>query len=166
MKNKISFLKFEIINTTFIIIFGFLSHYLYDLLNQNLFIGIICPINESVWEHLKLLFFPTLISIIIGYFYYKGIYFNYLKNKTIALIYSLIFIIVSFYTYTGIIGHHFLIIDILIFIISCIFIFFYSLNKINYNYYSNNKVYIFILVLLVLLFLIFTFYPLDINLFK
>ena len=62
MKNKISFLKFEIINTTFIIIFGFLSHYLYDLFDQNLIVGIISPINESVWEHLKLVFFPTLIS--------------------------------------------------------------------------------------------------------
>lgn len=133
MKNKISFFKFEIINTTFIILFGFLSHYLYDIFDKNIFIGIISPINESVWEHLKLVFFPTLVSILIGYFYYRDIYFNYIKYKTIALIYSLIFIIISFYTYTGIFGHHFLIIDILIFIISCIFILFYSLNKISYE---------------------------------
>lgn len=165
MKNKITLLKFEIINTIFILLFGFLSHYLYDLFNENILIGIISPINESVWEHLKLVFFPTLVTIIIGYFYYKDLYHDYLKSKTIALIYALIFTVVSFYTYSGILGHHVLFIDILIFIISCLIIFIKSLKNCNGDF-SNNILYFVILFIIFMMFLIFTFYPLNIGLFK
>ena len=39
------------------ILLGFLNHFLYQLSGGAAFIALICPINESVWEHLKLLFF-------------------------------------------------------------------------------------------------------------
>ena len=165
MNNKISLLKFEFISTIFILIFGFLSHYLYDIFNQNIIIGIFSPINESVWEHLKLTFFPCLITILIGYFYYKDLYPDYLKSKTKSIIYALLFTIISFYTYSGILGHHLLFMDILIFIISCFMIFILTLKNCNGDY-ANNKIYFFILFLIFLLFLIFTFNPLDISLFK
>ena len=33
---------------------GSLLHFAYDFLNNNFIVGLITPINESVWEHLKL----------------------------------------------------------------------------------------------------------------
>jgi len=36
-------------------------HFLYDLL-PNPLTALIAPINESIWEHLKLLFFPVLLA--------------------------------------------------------------------------------------------------------
>ena len=40
---------------------GTLMHFGYTLLPSPL-TGLVCPINESVWEHLKLLYFPVLIT--------------------------------------------------------------------------------------------------------
>ena len=39
---------------------GTLNHFLYFLSGQSPIIALFCPVNESVWEHLKLLYFPFL----------------------------------------------------------------------------------------------------------
>ena len=41
-------------------ILGSLNHFLYDWTGGSSFAALFCPINESPWEHLKLLFFPFL----------------------------------------------------------------------------------------------------------
>lgn len=40
----------------FTAVFGTLSHFLYDCSGQNLFIALFAPVNESIWEHMKLSF--------------------------------------------------------------------------------------------------------------
>lgn len=40
---------------------GVAAHFVYRLLPLPI-VGIFFPVNESVWEHLKLLFFPTLLA--------------------------------------------------------------------------------------------------------
>ena len=45
----------------FTAVFGTLSHFLYDCSGQNLFIALFAPVNESIWEHMKLSFFPVLL---------------------------------------------------------------------------------------------------------
>ena len=59
---------FLIIGAVFTIITGTLLHFVYEWSGESLFVGIFSPINESVWEHLKLLFFPMSVWILIGYF--------------------------------------------------------------------------------------------------
>ena len=53
--------KFEIIGIFVIIALGILWHFLYELTNKNIIVGLIAPINESVWEHWKLGIYPILI---------------------------------------------------------------------------------------------------------
>ena len=60
----------EIIGTIFIIIVGCLSHFLYDLTNHNKIIGYLAAVNESTWEHLKLVIFPTFLWLIVEYHFY------------------------------------------------------------------------------------------------
>ena len=67
--DKKSVLIFQIISAIFTIILGTILHFTYGWLNKNLLVGAFSAVNESTWEHLKLLFFPMLISTIIGYFY-------------------------------------------------------------------------------------------------
>ena len=62
---------FLIIGAVFTIITGTLLHFVYEWSGESLFVGIFSPINESVWEHLKLLFFPMSVWILIGYFIFK-----------------------------------------------------------------------------------------------
>ena len=42
------------------LILGTLLHFLYEWTGYNYLVGFISPVNESTWEHLKLLFFPVL----------------------------------------------------------------------------------------------------------
>ena len=165
MNNKIKLKTFEIISTIFIIVSGILLHFLYDWSNNNTLVGIFSAVNESTWEHLKILFFPMLITIIIGSYYYKDVD-NYLCSKTKGLILSLLFIVISFYTYTGIIGTNFASINILIFILAVIIGEIYTYKKINNDSSCSSIKSLIILIFLILSFIVFTFRPPHIVLFK
>ena len=112
MPKKSSILKFEIISTIFIMIVGTLLHFTFGWSNNNPLVGTFSAVNESTWEHLKLAFFPMLIIGIIEYFFVKNKVNNYIESKTIGITSSILFITSFFYTYTGIIGTNFFIIDI------------------------------------------------------
>ena len=112
--------KIEIIVAVISIILGTMLHFTYQWSNGNLFVASFSAVNESVWEHLKLIFFPMLILSIIEYFFVKKITHNYIEAKTIGIFLAICFTVVTFFTYTGIIGTNFLLIDIFIFITSII----------------------------------------------
>ncbi|MFR5068720.1 MAG: DUF6512 family protein [Eubacteriales bacterium] len=46
-------------------------HFIYDWSGKQTWIGFFCPVNESTWEHLKLLFFPVLIFSAIEYIWIR-----------------------------------------------------------------------------------------------
>ena len=52
-------------------ILGTLFHFVYDWSGQMWFVGLFVPVNESTWEHMKLLFVPMLIYIMLGNLYIK-----------------------------------------------------------------------------------------------
>ena len=99
-------------------IMGVLFHFAYDFFGQNKLAGLIFPTNESTWEHLKLLFFPMLLSLIIGGFFIfaekssfelsnsesKHRRSCYITAIAIGIFSGCIAIVVLFYTLNGIIG--------------------------------------------------------------
>ena len=64
-------LKRNIIAFIIIGLLGTLGHFLYDWSGENKLIGYFFSVNESTWEHLKLLFFPTIIFSVFEYFFMK-----------------------------------------------------------------------------------------------
>ena len=42
-------------------VLGTLGHFAYDWSGKSLPVGAFCAVNESTWEHMKLLFFPVLL---------------------------------------------------------------------------------------------------------
>ena len=54
-------LKLDIIGFVFVSVIGTLAHFVFEWSGNNTVVGLFCPINESPWEHLKLIFFPYLI---------------------------------------------------------------------------------------------------------
>jgi len=108
----------QILGAIFIIIFGSFVHFAFEIFNHSKFIAAFVPVNESVWEHLKLGFLP----LIFYYSLLKIIFKNKINNVLFALVSeSLIlplFIVFSFYFYTFILGRDILIIDILIFVLA------------------------------------------------
>ena len=79
-------LKFEIIGFFVIIALGIVWHNLYELTNQNIIVGLIAPVNESIWEHWKLGIYPILIYSAIEYFFVKEEVNNFLFSKFIGII--------------------------------------------------------------------------------
>lgn len=166
MDNSKKLLIFQIISTIFVLILGTILHFTYNCSSNNTFIGLFSAINESTWEHLKLIFFPMLITLIIGYFLFKKDFPNYICSKVIAILIAMSFTIIFFYTYTGIIGTNYASLNILSFVIAVI-LGEYVAYKLTLNNYTCNKyLYTIILILLTFSFLIFTFNSPKINLFK
>lgn len=58
--------KIKIIAVIGIFIISFISHFAYNLL-PNIIFSFIFPVNESIWEHMKIIFTSTLIYGIIDY---------------------------------------------------------------------------------------------------
>lgn len=166
MLKKNSILIFEVISTIFIMILGVVLHFTFEWSNNNILVGTFSPVNESIWEHLKLLFFPMLATTIIGYFYEGKNISNYLCAKMLGIILSIFFTIIFFYTYTGIVGTNFAIVDIGSFFIAVILGQYVSYKKMQSTFSCNNLIAIIILLVLYLCFLVFTFFTPHIALFK
>ena len=164
MNKKIK--NYQIFSILFTFILGTLLHFTYELSGENILVGTFSAINESVWEHLKLVFFPMLITTIIGYFYIGKIVPNLVYSKTLGIITSIIFIITFFYTYTGIIGKSILFIDIASFFISIILGEYITYKSINNKYKFNNIIAIITLIILSLCFIIFTYFAPKLGIFK
>lgn len=164
--DKKSILIFQIVSTIFTIILGTILHFTYQWSNENLLVGLFSAINESTWEHLKLLFFPMLITTIIGYFYFGKTIPNFLSAKTIGIIVAILFTIIFFYTYTGIIGTNFAVFNILAFIFSAVLGEYIAYRIMTSNFPCNKTITILTLITLLVCFILFTFYAPKIGLFK
>ena len=118
--NKTRIRKFQIFSIIFTFILGTILHFTYEWSGENKIVGLFSSVNESTWEHLKLLYFPMLLTIIIGIFYFKKDVPNFLCSKTIGIVVALTFTVIFFYTYTGVLGKNIAIIDIASFFIATI----------------------------------------------
>ena len=58
---------FIYLGSVLIFLMGFILHFLYDWTNQNVIVGSFTPIDESIWEHMKIIFTSTLLYGIIDY---------------------------------------------------------------------------------------------------
>ena len=82
---------------------GTLLHFLYDFSGEATWAAPFSGVNESTWEHMKLLFWPMLIfSIVESFFFRDRPDFFCIKLRGIIL--GLLLIPVLFYTYNGAIG--------------------------------------------------------------
>jgi len=151
------------------IVFGTLLHFTYEWSGENRIVGLFSATNESVWEHLKLVFYPMLILAIVEYFVVKKEANNYIEAKSLGIFLAIAFIIVFYYTYTGIIGKNFFIIDILTFIISIILGEWVSYKLMIRKSESTTLSKILSLAIIfyfLISFILFTYNPPNINLFK
>ncbi len=147
-------------------VLGTAAHFFYGWSGNNPLAGLIAPVSESTWEHMKLVFFPVLLwSFFLP---------PHLADEAPPLRPSLLFggligtlaVPVLFYTYSGILGYNIAWIDIFIFYIS-VFITFFCAWKLQDSAKTAQKrtaIY-FLTVLFAILFFLFTFLPPDIGLF-
>ncbi len=129
--------KWELGGFIFVSIVGTLLHFVYDWSGKMNFVGAFSAVNESVWEHLKLLFVPVLAWTLIEYFTeYRNIR-GFLTVKSIALLLGMLFITTAFYLYSGVFGRTFTVVDVLLFYAGAYVTSNYSLRHISCERYSN-----------------------------
>lgn len=158
MLNKLG--TWELFGFLFVVVFGTLLHFVYRWSGNNRAVGIFSPVNESTWEHLKLLFTPMLVFSIVEYFAVGQYFDSFIPAKTMGMILGLITIVALFYTYTGIIGTHYLWADILVFILGVAVAYGYSWTYIISHHTSSvqsNAAGLVLVGLLMICFAVFTF---------
>ncbi len=150
----------------FVSILGVLLHFAYNWLGNNPIIGLFVPVNESTWEHMKLLFFPMLIY---SFFSQGRISEENPCIRSATLLGTLIGTVsipIFFYTYSGVLGFNLHIIDISSFFI-CVLIAFFITSKAAKS--CSMEPYIKYLTTLTIIFaaafIIFTIFPPEIALF-
>ncbi|MBR6509094.1 MAG: hypothetical protein IKT38_00620 [Clostridia bacterium] len=148
---------------------GTLGHFIYDLSGNMMLLGLVFPINESVWEHLKLVFFPSLIYFFIEYMLISKKAENYIPASISSIFKAMAFIVISFYTLNGIFGKVPDFINIIIYYVSVILMLVCRNRSIEYSkQYSNitRLLLYFLTVVFTALFFIFSFIPPNLNIFK
>ena len=145
-----------------------LFHFTYESSGYNQFVGLISAVNESIWEHSKIIYFPFLFYTIAEYFIIKPNAKRFWASKAVAMAFLPVILIIFFYTYTGMLGVESLAVDIastfvwlfFAFLISC------KLYLSDYNLEKHFGWFIFLLILVFVVEIIFTLIPPHIPLFQ
>ncbi len=165
MKKNISTWQFA--GFIFVSAFGTLLHFLYDL-TDSAAAALFSGVNESTWEHMKLLFFPMLLFAIIQGFFIGKEYEGFWCIKLKGTLLGLILIPVLFYTLNGIFGKTPDYINIAIFFIAAAVSFIYETRQFGKEDISCKypKAAVAVFCLIALAFWVFTFIPPEIPLFR
>ncbi|MFW9948059.1 MAG: DUF6512 family protein [Promethearchaeota archaeon] len=161
-------LIWEIVGIVFITLLGSFMHFLFELTGSWLPVGAIAAVNESVWEHLKLGYWPLVFFALIEYKFIQEEINNFALAKFVGSLLIMGVIIVFFYSYTAILGEDLLILDILSFILSIVIAQLVSYKILTMKKLKNvvSTISLVGLVMLGLLFILFTYLPPHIPLFQ
>ena len=146
---------------------GTLLHFLYDWLGEAKWIAPISGINESTWEHMKLLFWPMLIFAVAQSFFFKDRE-DFWCVKLRGILLGLFLIPIIFYTYNGAIGKSPDWLNISFFFISAAAAFLIETHLFNHcsQRCRFSSVCLFAILAIGALFIIFTFIPPRLTLFQ
>lgn len=110
--------RLELFGVLFIIALGSLLHFTYEAADRAWWVGIFSAMNESVWEHLKLAFWPGLLWTLLLRLGPIKRPKNFWLGRAASLALAPPLIALGFYGYTAMLGGHFLILDLALFVLS------------------------------------------------
>ena len=162
--------KWILYSVPFLFIIGSLFHFAYYFTGKNIIVGFFTPINESIWEHIKLILTPLLLWWIL-YYVFNHKKYNINKDRWFnatffSIITGIILVPALYYLYIGALGIESLVIDVLILFFSILFA-----QLVGYHFYKHLKginylAPIILLIIIVTIFMIFTVSPPDFPIFK
>ncbi len=160
-------LALEIVGTLFIILLGTALHFTFDFSGRNPIVGSFSAVNESVWEHLKLPFWPSLFWMLIEMYPQRKAVGNFFTAKVIGTIMMIVIIPVVFYAYTAF-TEEILAVDIATFMIAVIVgqIISYKLFKQGKPSKRTEIIALIVFASLAIIFVAFTFYPPHLSIFQ
>ena len=147
---------------------GTLLHFLFDWTGGSVAAALFSAVNESIWEHLKLLFYPMVAVAIIEYFFWGKNVDSFWCIKLIGILIGLVLIPVVYYTYTGIFGVNADWFNVTIFFLAAGVVFFVETNLFQrgFSCQMGTKAAVILLCLIAVLFTVFTFLPPRIPFFR
>ena len=146
---------------------GTILHFLYDLSGKAAWIAPFSGVNESTWEHMKLLFWPTFIYAIVQSRFFRD-RDNFWCVKLRGILLGLALIPIVFYTCNGVIGKSPDWLNISIFFISAAAAYIYETRLFNSGDLRcrSPKRAFSILCAIAFLFVLFTFRTPELGIFK
>lgn len=85
-------------------ILGTFLHFLFDLTGGSMAAALFSAVNESIWEHMKLLYYPMILFAVMEYVFWGREHGSFWCVKLIGILFGLTLIPVLYYTYTGVLG--------------------------------------------------------------
>ena len=101
---KKSVIPWQIGGFLFTAVAGTLLHFLFDWTGGSPVAALFSAVNESIWEHLKLLFYPMVLFAVAEYFAWGREVPSFWCVKLMGILTGLLLVPVAYYTYTGISG--------------------------------------------------------------
>ena len=149
----------------FVVLLGVFLHFAYELSGENPIVGLFAIVNESVWEHLKLIFFPMLVLTLWDMFTNQRNNLCFLPSRTLGTFAGMIFIVIVYYTITGILGFQVAWLNIAIYLLGVLVAFVVEKKLCHRRNMISVKVAIVLWILFIILFIVFTIAPPALGIF-
>ena len=164
--------KYTLAGFLFVLAAGSAAHFVYGWSGENPLLAAFFPVNESTWEHMKLVFFPALLF---------GLFLRFRLGGTVPALRTAVpagilagtwAVPVLFYTYTGILGFHVFWLDLTVFAVSALTVFLVirkagrSPGPVPPRFFAAHKILCALVVLMAAAFVVFTYAPPEIGLFQ
>ena len=146
---------------------GTILHFFYDWTGGSILVAPFSGVNESTWEHMKLLFWPLFLFALVQRLFFKD-QKNYWCVKLAEILLGLVLIPVLFYTYNGVFGKSPDWINIAIFYITALLVFLFEWWAFKKDWLQCRfpRLAFAAICLIGVLFVVFTFVPPQIPLFQ
>ncbi|MDQ2091364.1 DUF6512 family protein [Marimonas arenosa] len=118
MAHNKTLLRVELIGAVFMIALGSLLHFVFDWFGGWTPLALIAAVNESIWEHLKLAFWPGVLWATIMPLRTGLCRLDVFSAKGVSLLVSAVLIVLIFTSYTAILGENRLLLDIGTFVLA------------------------------------------------
>lgn len=112
--------RWEVAGAAFIVLAGSALHFVFEWSGGFRPLASVAAVNESVWEHLKLAFWPGLAWAVLERRRLAAVPSEFWSAKGLALLVPPILIVTIFSTYTTILGTNLLALDIGTFVVAVV----------------------------------------------
>lgn len=154
--------KIKIINVVFLFLLSFLWHFMYNWFPNNIF-ALVFPVNESIWEHMKIIYYCLLLGSVLEFYLCKknnikinNFYIEAMVKSLLGVIFYLI-VFIPLYLWLG----ESMVISIGLMLVTYIFMEFIGYKILVSEELNINILPVIIIVLGCIMFVILTFYPLH-----
>jgi len=158
--------RFCVIGFLVTTILGVISHFVYEWTGGNFLVGLFFPMNESTWEHMKLLFVPMFLFALVAGKKMERQYPCIYNAMFTGILVGLVLIPTLFYTYSGILGFFLDWVNIAVYVLSVLvaYIVVYRVSLTCRN--KNPMVLRIVMYVLLVAFMVFSVYPPKLGIFS